>query len=381
MTTERPALFPSAFHPHKGGVEELTRQLALEQLRRARAPLVATMREPKSLPRLEVIGGIETRRYRFRVPEPRPRFLLGWAAFAALTRHQVAHDLKSHRCDLVHIQCVSSNARYALHAARTLDVPLVVSLQGELTMDATGLYQRSAQMRRSWRRLIDAADAITACSQYVLDEAEAFYGESFGTRGTVVYNGIDSGECRSATPETREKPYVLGLGRLVIQKGYDLLVEAFAALSTRYPQHELIVAGSGPELPSLRAQASDRGVADRVHFLGAVPHDRALRLFAGADAFVLASRHEPQGIVVLEAMATGTTVVAAAVGGVPEVVTHGENGLLFAGGDAQDLAKVLEGALAAEHGDLRAAAAETAAQFDWRHQVDAYDLVYSAARG
>src|SRR4051812_26505657 len=168
---------PECLPPAQGGVEELTRRMALEHQHRGREPVIVTMLEPKSLPAQDSVDGIPVLRYRFRVPEPHPRFLAGWALYSERTHREIAAALRDHGTDLVHVQCVSSNARYALRAARTLDVPLVVSMQGELTMDATGIYQRSAQMRRSWRRLLDAADAITGCSQYVIDEAEQHYGK------------------------------------------------------------------------------------------------------------------------------------------------------------------------------------------------------------
>lgn len=379
--SERTALFPSAFHPHKGGVEELTLRLAQEQCRRGRQPVVVTMLEPKSLPSVDYVEGVEVLRHRFRVPEPHPRFMAGWALFAVSTKREIRAQLRERQVDLVHVQCVSNNARYALDAARTLDVPLVVSMQGELTMDATGLYQRSAQMRRSWRRLLDAADVITGCSMYVLTEAEAVRGRPFGSRARVIYNGVDVVACAAAEPEDRGRPYVLGLGRLVRQKGYDLLLEAFASLAEAFPEHELVIAGDGTERAALERLASQLGIGERTAFLGSVSHERALSLFAGATVFVLASRHEPQGIVILEAMAAGAPVVAACVGGVPEILQDGENGYSFRGNDAGSLGQALERALQApDRPRIVETARARAAQFDWRHQVDDYDDAYAGAR-
>jgi glycogen synthase len=375
----RPALLPSAFDPHKGGVEELTRQLALEQRRRGWEPFVVTHHWPKSLPRHESVDGIPVLRLPFRVPEPEPRQFAGWALYSAATERRLSSALRRRRVDLVHVQCVSNNARYALHASRALGVPLVVSMQGELGMDASHVYKRSRQARLAWFRLVSAAHFITACSQYVIDEAEAFFGAPFGDRAVVVANGVDVAACRATTAAKRERHYILGLGRLVHQKGYDLLVSAFASLCTDFPAHELIIAGEGPVLEDLRKLTEALGVSRRVEFLGGVDHDRALQLFAGADVFVLASRHEPQGIVVLEAMAAGALVVAAGVGGVPETVRDRENGLLFVADDSEDLARALREALSLPSGELKANAFSTAQHYDWRRQADLYEECYERA--
>ena len=379
LRIQRPALFPSAFHPYKGGVEELTRHLALEQRRRGQSPLVVTNRWPKSLLAHDSVDDIPVLRLPFRVPEARPRAFIGWSLFSRPTDIALASALRDHRADLVHVQCVSSNARYALHASHTLRLPLVVTMQGELGMDATRLYQRSAQAQSAWRRLVSAADVITGCSRYVVAEAEAFLGSPFGDRAIVIANGVDAAASCAAVPEHRARPYVLGLGRLVHQKGYDILLHAFARLASRFPCYDVVIAGAGPELASLRDLANRLELTRRVEFMGEVGHDRALRLFAGAAAFVLASRHEPQGIVILEAMAAGTPVVASSVGGVPEIVQDGHNGLLFTAGDVEDLTRVIERVLAGSNVEMIATAKATAQRYDWTRQVDAYDRCYAQA--
>lgn len=379
MTGDRVAFFPSAFHPHIGGVEELTLRLALTQQQEGRTPTVVTMREPKHLPAVERVEGVEVLRYRWRVPEPHPRFLAGWALHARRLRQDVVAALRARRCDLVHVQCVSGQARYAQAAARDLGVPLVVTLQGEIGMDATGLYQRSTQTRRAWRRLIDAADAVTGCSQFVLDEAAELYGGPLPGTPTVIPNGIDYALCAAAVPERRPRPYVLGLGRLVPQKGYHLLVDAFGQLVTEMPDHELVIAGDGPQRPALARQAASLGLDGRVTFLGSVTHDRALALYAGSDAFILASPREPQGIVLLEAMAAGAPVVAAAGGGVPETVRDSENGWLFPPDSSAALAVAVMKAVTAGRGPTHDSATAVAQAHNWSVLSARYQSVYADA--
>jgi glycogen synthase len=378
--TRRPAIFPSAFYPHVGGVEELTRQLAREQTRRGMYPLIVANQWPRTLPRAESVGDLTVRRLPFRVPGFHVRHLLGWAAWAAQTHRQTARTLKEWGADLVHIQCVSSNAAFAGRASRKLGLPLVVSAQGELSMDANRLFERSAVARSILRRALANADVITGCSRYVLSEVDRFSNGQYTAKMRVIYNGIDLIECAQAVPEPRARPYVLGLGRLVPQKGYDLLVLAFQLLASDFPNHELLIAGDGPESGRLHALVVSLGLESRVQFVGKVDHRTALNLMAGAAAFVLCSPHEPQGIVILEAMAVGCPVVASSGGGVPEIVDD-SNGLLFPVGDYRGLALKLREVLTDDTvaAELSLAGRATAAHFSWKTLASQYQVAYQDA--
>src|SRR5205823_4786029 len=98
-------------------------------------------------------------------------------------RRQVARILRRHAIDVLHVECVSSNANYALWAREALMLPLVVTLQGELTMDATQLFQRSAFARATLRRAMRDAELVTGCSGKTLRDAEEFCGVTLGERG------------------------------------------------------------------------------------------------------------------------------------------------------------------------------------------------------
>jgi glycosyltransferase involved in cell wall biosynthesis len=126
-------------------------------------------------------------------------------------------------------------------------------------------------------------------------------------------------------------------GRLTRQKA---LGDALAAL-TRVDGVRLVVAGDGPERTELERKARELGLSERVRFLGAVPREDVLKVFRAADAALLTSAWENLPHTVLEALAVGTPVVATAVGGVPEVVRDGENGLLVAPGDLDGLAEAI----------------------------------------
>ena len=119
--------------------------------------------------------------------------------------------------------------------------------------------------------------------------------------------------------------FALGVaGRLTAQKALGDTLEALA----RVPGVALLVLGDGPERAALERRAAELGLADRVRFLGAGTRDDVIALFRAVDAALLTSAWENLPHTLLEALAAGTPVIATAVGGIPEVVRDGENGLL-----------------------------------------------------
>ena len=126
-------------------------------------------------------------------------------------------------------------------------------------------------------------------------------------------------------------------GRLGPQKALGMALEAVAAV----PDVTLVIAGDGPDRAALERQARELGLETRVRFLGSVSREQVLRLFRAADASVLSSAWENFPHTVVEALAVGCPVIATAVGGVPEVIREGENGLLVPANDVPALAAAI----------------------------------------
>jgi GalNAc-alpha-(1->4)-GalNAc-alpha-(1->3)-diNAcBac-PP-undecaprenol alpha-1,4-N-acetyl-D-galactosaminyltransferase len=139
--------------------------------------------------------------------------------------------------------------------------------------------------------------------------------------------------------------YVLGVGRLEDQKGFDVLIDAFARLGSSAVGCELWIAGQGSRRASLEQRALDRGVGDRVRFLGEVGH--AAGLMQGAAVFALPSRFEGFPNALLEAMASGAPCVAAdCPSGPRELLGDDEGGLLVPVDDVDRLAEAINRILA-----------------------------------
>jgi glycosyltransferase involved in cell wall biosynthesis len=132
-------------------------------------------------------------------------------------------------------------------------------------------------------------------------------------------------------------PTLAFAGRLTAQKALGDALQAIAAVDGV----SLLIAGDGDQRPLLEQRVAELGLVDRVRFLGPLPREQVVALFRAADASVLSSSWENFPHTVVEALAAGTPVLATAVGGVAEVVSDGENGLLVAAGDVGGLAQAI----------------------------------------
>jgi len=206
----------------------------------------------------------------------------------------------------------------------------------------------------------------------------------------VVLHGLDA-PAGSADPATAtdseaarrvlglplDEPVIGTVGNFTAKKDQATLVRALA----RIPGARLVLVGTGPRERDLRNLVADQGLADRVTFVGS--RDDVAALLPAFDVFALSSRFEGLPIALLEAMAAGRACVATPVGGVPEVVTDGVDGVLVPPGDADAFAAALAGLLADP--DRRAALGEKAAarSGDFRLDVAVRRLaeIYDSATG
>jgi glycosyltransferase involved in cell wall biosynthesis len=183
---------------------------------------------------------------------------------------------------------------------------------------------------RSVARLATTHIAISGGLARYLAETEGFDRQAFD----IVHYGIEPGP--EPPPYADGRPVVLCIGRLIPVKGHIVLLRAMALALRDVPELELRIAGRGPLEPALRALAQELGIAGNVRFLGQVtPIQPALEQVLGV---VVPSLGEGFGMVALEAMERGRPVVAAAIGGLSEIVVEGETGYLVEPADAEALA-------------------------------------------
>jgi glycosyltransferase involved in cell wall biosynthesis len=165
----------------------------------------------------------------------------------------------------------------------------------------------------------------------------------------------DARDVLDLAPDT---PVIGTVASFTPQKDHAGLLEAMVDVRRQVPDVVLLLIGAGPLEPEIRATVDRLDLAANVRFLG--PRTDVARLLPGLDVFVLASRFEGLAISLLEAMASGVACVATSVGGTPEVVTHGVDGILVPPGQPPSLATALVGVLADE--EMRAAIGSAGAQ-------------------
>lgn len=261
--------------------------------------------------------------------------------------------------------------------ARSLGLPTVTTVHG-----FTGGGWKNRLYERLQRRAARRFHAVVAVSRPL---ASRLVREGVAPpRIHLVPNAWDAASARLSREDARAR---LGLptdawlagwvGRLSGEKGPDLFVEALGRIEEPV---DGVMIGEGPERESLRRRAQALGVAERLRLCGRLPE--AERLYSAFDCFVLSSRTEGTPIVLFEAMAAGTPVVATAVGGVPDVVSERE-ALLVPAGRPERLAEAIlrvraEPAAAARRAErAQRRLREERATGPW---VARYDDVYEAAR-
>jgi glycogen(starch) synthase len=316
------------------------------------------------------------------------------AGFAdALQWAQVRAGVRLPRPDVVHAHdWVSAHAGVVLAAAH--DVPLVATIHATEAGLWQGWVTQPASRRRheTERWLVGAASRTLVCSNAMRDEVVAALGAQ-PDRVDIVSNGVDRAawrvraRARSAAREAAGVPATAPLlvlpGRVEWEKGADLAVAALTRVRRRLPGAMLVVAGAGSRTADVAAQARRLRVARAVRLVGHCPDRQLAGLLGAADVVLVPSRYEPFGLVALEAMAAGTPVVAAAVGGLADIVTDGRTGLLVPPDDASALAaaatRVL-GETALRRRLTRTAAAELPRRWTWAGAAAATQHSYAAAR-
>lgn len=202
-------------------------------------------------------------------------------------------------------------------------------------------------------RLYRACDLVVATTPPQLDMLGADYGVT-AARCHMIPPGYDDNRFYPVGDASRQlirrrlgfkQPTVLALGRLATNKGYDLLIKAFAVLAKRSPETMLHLAVGGAKLDTgekkllgeLKALAERLGLEKRVRFAGYVADEDLADYYRAADLFVLCSRYEPFGMTAIEAMACGTPTVVTIHGGLYRAVSFGRHALFADPFDKEDL--------------------------------------------
>jgi len=267
---------------------------------------------------------------------------------------RVAMDVKREKCDIVHVHNYPQFASLVKTVNPGAKVVLHMNCEWLNQLDPAATAAR-----------LEKVDLILGCSRFIAGRIKEAFPEVSG-RCHALHNGVDpdmfSGGTRSGTESGKS---ILFIARISPEKGVHVLVEAFREVLKKHPDARLVLVGYRKAVPrELLVDFSDdprvRDLArfyekdyfsqvkdmippedeDKVVFTGQIGHDDTVRYYREANVFVFPSVwNEPFGIPVVEAMASGTPVVATRSGGIEEIIEDGRSGLLAERGSAGELAR------------------------------------------
>jgi glycosyltransferase involved in cell wall biosynthesis len=237
---------------------------------------------------------------------------------------------------LVHAHYIFPQGLFGLLLAHFLRVPLIVTAAGS---DVNLQMRKSALLRTVSRFITKHADVTIAVSRPLQRELCRF-----GVTNTIYLpNSVDTSSIRPITSSSQlgAKRTILFVGNLIADKRPILLIRAFERVLEKVPEAILIMVGDGPLENAVCEHVSQRGLAPKVRFFSRVPPQSVIQMLVLSSVFVLPSLHEGLSLALLEAMASGTVIVASANESHRAILRNGIDALLFRPDNEEELAEQL----------------------------------------
>ena len=329
-TSHRILMITSLFKPLTGGTESQALALSLALQARGFSVWILT-RSLTNLPTHENIEGIEIFRNIRTLPLP---LLFGLTYFVSTMKFILAHR---NNFTIVHCHILQNHHSIAAILAKWLFKKKVV-----IKVAATGPLSDVCMAKKSllgvlFLNIVKRADTIIAlCAQAEQELVDTGFPKN---RIVRIPNGVDTSLFKPDPEVSRLLANLLFIGRLDYMKGVDILLKSIASSHTGDNQISCSIVGDGPFKKTLQQLACELDIADKVIFAGACTN--VLPYLQKASCFVLPSRSEGMPNVLLEAMACEVPIIATSVGGIPDIIKDGRNGLLIPPDDVQALSLAL----------------------------------------
>lgn len=234
------------------------------------------------------------------------------------------------------------------------------------------------QIHQMETELTALSDQVIVCSRAMMQEVQQLFSLP-EAKVSMIPNGVEIADAHASLERMQhamqrsqyadqQEPIIFYIGRLVYEKGIQVLIEALPKIREAVPHAKLIIAGSGPMKQALQQLVAEKNLTSCVHFTGFVNDDERNVLLHMANVCVFPSLYEPFGIVALEAMQSGTPVVVSDTGGLSEIIEHGVDGYKAIPGHTESLAwHVSEALLHPEASAQMAkkAVAKVQERYDW----------------
>ena len=318
-------LITQSYLPILGGLQNIVHQLALSLQQKGYTVKVLTHHYPRHLSSHEIIDGIEVERIFWVKPSwklLREKQFDVWLYSLIGTPwriYKMRKLVQEFQPDIIHVHYPYQLSDLALYLHQYISAKLIVTFHGHE-------FDTSVRQHHKIQKLLQDADMVTAVSQHMLNKIAVYLPENVKTQ--IIYNGIDIDKFNDSLPYEHHRTYVFTFGRLVAQKGFDLLISAFATVADSFPNIDLFIAGDGEQKQQLQCLVQDFQLSERIRFLGRVNQENLATLIKGCLFVVIPSRNEPFGLVVLETMRMGRRLIATHVGGVPEFLPTDDNQLI-----------------------------------------------------
>ena len=255
-----------------------------------------------------------------------------------LTNHKIKMEIEILKPDIINVQGISKY--YSFPIVNQIGIPNVLTVHGIIHQESKNWFGFLGQVRKIKgksleKKLLYRSRRIIVVSDYVRDFIEAMTNAKI----FVVYNPVDKYYVN--TNNNALKNRILFVGGIEERKGLEFLVEVIDEIKKTRPDIDLHIVGAVRKrhyYNNIIKLIKQRNLTDNIHFLGGLSNEELKIEYSEAKAFIMSSREESMGIVLIEAMAMGVPPVATKVGGIPNIIVDGYNGLLVEFGDVERMA-------------------------------------------
>ena len=290
--------------------------------------------------------------------------------------------------------CIHAHDWLVAYCAKTLknsfEIPLISTIHATEAGRNGGIHDETQRYINDseWLLTYESSEVIVN-SNFMKNDLQRLFGLPFekinvipNGVNTSTFNGVETDyDFRRQYASDNEK-IILFMGRLVFEKGIQVLIDAMPNILSKYNDAKLVIAGRGGMTDELKRQAEALGIAHKVYFTGYLNAKQVVKMYKCADVSVFPSTYEPFGIVALEAMLAGVPTVVSDIGGLNEIITHGVDGLKSYAGNANSLADSITECLYNKklcESMSRNAKNKVKTQFNWTKITNDTHFVYEKA--
>jgi|GEM_PF-2657357 len=298
---------------------------------------------------------------------------LGFLLQLPLIIHRMRRKIRSWQPDIIHTHFWLSDIIGAI-AARPFSNVRLISTQHDAAALPKFVRDRKRTALQHFSAVIAVSKAVAEFTIRRFDVPAALV--------STIYNGIDTRKFLQGAKPVPDSPVIGCIARLEPIKGVDIFIEALALLPTHQKEMvHAIVIGNGSEREMLESRVKNAGLSEAVRFVGA--KQELVQHYQHLDVVVVPSRSEGLSVTIIEALASQKLVIASDIGGIPELIIHGQTGLLVQAGSAQPLSETIQWAMENPEQSQMIAARGHAwllahPQFDIAETIRSYQKIYAA---